>query len=71
MYQREFDAAFYIIKKAADVIRDGYFSTISISYKEDKSPVTNIDKKVDELIRTYLTFIARSPQSFIMIIQPL
>lgn len=54
MYQREFDAAFYIIKKAADVIRDGYFSTISISYKEDKSPVTNIDKKVDELIRTYL-----------------
>ena len=54
MYQREFDAAFYIIKKAADVIRDGYFSTISISYKEDKSPVTDIDKKVDALIKEYL-----------------
>lgn len=54
MYQKEFDACLHIIKLASEVISQGYFDNGGVSIKSDGSPVTEIDKKVDKLIRDYL-----------------
>ena len=54
LYQKEFDAAFYIIQLAAEEISRGYFDNVGSWKKSDGSPVTIIDQKVDAMIVKYL-----------------
>ncbi|MCR4879359.1 MAG: 3'(2'),5'-bisphosphate nucleotidase CysQ [Bacilli bacterium] len=55
MYESELKATLDTIRSAAKIINDGILSSsYQVEEKTDGSPVTSIDKKVDEFIRTSL-----------------
>ena len=51
---KQFDAALNTINIARQIIKDGYKEGFEVFIKEDGSPVTTIDKKVDEEMRSIL-----------------
>ena len=54
MYEKELEKAIYAAKQAEVVIKKIYNEGFEVEIKEDDSPVTNADKKADELIRAIL-----------------
>lgn len=54
MYEKELQTVLNLIQEAAKIILGGFFNGFELEYKEDESPVTSIDKKVDVFLRTNL-----------------
>jgi len=44
-----------ILLDASEIIRDAFYSEKDISYKEDGTPVTNVDLETNEFLREHLT----------------
>ena len=55
MYEKEFEVALKLIKKAGSIILESYEHPLDVETKGDGSPVTVVDKKVDKLLRDGLS----------------
>ena len=55
MLEFELESAIQAIKEAEKAILEVYSRPFEVEIKEDKSPVTEADKKADEIIRAYLS----------------
>lgn len=54
MFIHELSRMIEVAKKASEIILDIYHNGFHVETKDDDSPVTEADKKADELIREYL-----------------
>lgn len=54
MFEKEFSVAFPLILKAGQIVAEDFKNRLEVEYKEDGSPVTNIDKKIDSFLKDNL-----------------
>lgn len=55
MYKEYIPTVLKILEEAAKMVFNGFFSSIEVENKDDGSPVTNVDKAVDEFLRKELS----------------
>lgn len=55
MYQDKVSSIIQILEQATSIIKTNTCSPLEVENKEDGSPVTNIDKKLDQFLREELT----------------
>ena len=54
MINKNLEIAIKVSLKAGEVIMDVYSSVIEVEYKDDKSPLTEADKKANDIINAFL-----------------